>query len=213
MGVVNIEVEKRTYPTALTLGLTASLFPQLSQVFPTGLMRKAATSVVAEVPCSMKPTWNPLTIADLTAVPTEGANCQCCCSLVTKLCLNLCNLTDCSLAGSSVHGILQARTLEWVAISFSREASWPTDWTQLFCNGRQILYHWATREAHSRGQIQAPIEHHSQHWWAEGTSQPTRWYTGEFPSWGEKQSVLIKIATSSGCKFVFLVLDFSIRSS
>ena len=157
--------------------------------------------------------WNPLTIADLTAVPTEGANCQCCCSLVTKLCLNPCNLTDCSLAGSSVHGILQARTLEWVAISFSREASWPTDWTQLFCNGRQILYHWATREAHSRGQIQAPIEHHSQHWWAEGTSQPPRWYTGEFPSWGEKQSVLIKIDTSSGCKFVFLVLDFSIRSS
>ena len=68
--------------------------------------------------------WNPLTIADLTAVPTEGANCQCCCSLVTKLCLNLCNLTDCSLAGSSVHGILQARTLEWVAISFSK------NWTQ-----------------------------------------------------------------------------------
>ena len=148
MGVVNTEVEKRTYPTGLTLGLSGSLFPQLSQVFPTGLTKKAATLVVAEVPCSMKFTWNPLTIADLTAVPTEGANCQCCCCcLVTKLCLNLCNLMDCSPPGSSVHGILQARTLEWVAISFSREPSWPRDWTRLFCNGRQILYHWATREA------------------------------------------------------------------
>ena len=37
--------------------------------------------------------------------------------LVTQLCLTLCNPTDCSLAGSSVHGILQARILEWFAIS------------------------------------------------------------------------------------------------
>ena len=35
-------------------------------------------------------------------------------------CLTLCNPMDCSLPGSSVHGILQARILEWVAVSFSR---------------------------------------------------------------------------------------------
>ena len=35
--------------------------------------------------------------------------------------------------GSSVHGILQARVLEWVAISFSRGSSWPRDWTQVSC--------------------------------------------------------------------------------
>ena len=38
---------------------------------------------------------------------------------------------DCSPSSSSVHGILQARILEWVAISFSRESSWPRDQTQV----------------------------------------------------------------------------------
>ena len=45
--------------------------------------------------------------------------------IVAQSCLTLCNPMDCSLPGSSVHGILQARLLEWVAISFSRVASWP----------------------------------------------------------------------------------------
>ena len=40
--------------------------------------------------------------------------------LVTQSCLTLCDPMDCSLPGSSVHGILQARILEWVAIPFSR---------------------------------------------------------------------------------------------
>ena len=40
-----------------------------------------------------------------------------------------CNPMDCSLPGSSVHGMLQARILEWVAISFSRGSSQPRDWT------------------------------------------------------------------------------------
>ena len=55
---------------------------------------------------------------------------------------------DCNLPGSSVCGILQARILEWVAISFSRESSQPRYWTCVSCIGRQILYHWATWEAH-----------------------------------------------------------------
>ena len=49
--------------------------------------------------------------------------------------------------GSSVHGISQARMLEWVAISFSRVSSWPRDQTRVLCIGTRILYHWATREA------------------------------------------------------------------
>ena len=43
--------------------------------------------------------------------------------LVSQLCLTLCNPVDCSPLGSSVHGILQARILEWVAISSSRGSS------------------------------------------------------------------------------------------
>ena len=39
-------------------------------------------------------------------------------------CPTLCNPMDCSLPGFSVHGILQARTLEWVAISFSNAGKW-----------------------------------------------------------------------------------------
>ena len=42
---------------------------------------------------------------------------------VALLCLTLCDPMDCSLPGSSVHGIFQARILEWVAISFSRRSS------------------------------------------------------------------------------------------
>ena len=56
----------------------------------------------------------------------------------------LCNLMDCNLPGSSAHGILQERKLEWAAIPFSRESSWPRDWTHLSYfswTGRWILYH------------------------------------------------------------------------
>ena len=61
--------------------------------------------------------------------------------------LTLCDPMDCSLPGTSVPGIFQARILEWVAISFSRASFWPRDGIHLSCIGRQILYCWATREA------------------------------------------------------------------
>ena len=54
-----------------------------------------------------------------------------CCCLVTKSCPTFCYPTDCSLPGSSVHGISQERILEWVAISISRGSSWPRDWTHI----------------------------------------------------------------------------------
>ena len=44
-----------------------------------------------------------------------------------------CSPTDCSPPGSSVHGISQARILEWVAISFSRDSSWPRDGRWVSC--------------------------------------------------------------------------------
>ena len=52
-------------------------------------------------------------------------------SEVSQSCLTLCNPMDCSPPGSSVHGIFQARILEWVAISFSRGSSQPRDQTQV----------------------------------------------------------------------------------
>ena len=61
-------------------------------------------------------------------------------SEVTQSCLTLCDPTDCSLPGSSIHGIFQARVLEWVAIPFSRGSSQPRDRTQVsHIAGR--LYH------------------------------------------------------------------------
>ena len=72
------------------------------------------------------------------------------CSLIAQSCLTLCDPTDYSPLGSSLHGISQIRILEWVAISFSRGSSWPRDWTRvssISCIDRWILYQWATREA------------------------------------------------------------------
>ena len=62
-------------------------------------------------------------------------------------CPTLCNPIDYSLLGSSVHGILQSRILEWVSIPFSRESSWPRNWTQIFCIAGRFFTIWATREA------------------------------------------------------------------
>ena len=51
--------------------------------------------------------------------------------LVVQSCLTLCHHMDSSPPASSVHGILQARILEWVAMPSSRGSSWPRDQTQV----------------------------------------------------------------------------------
>ena len=66
--------------------------------------------------------------------------------LVAQSCLTLCDLIDCSLPGSSVHGIFQARILEWVAISFSRGSSQPRDGTQVSSIAGRRFTVRATRE-------------------------------------------------------------------
>ena len=66
------------------------------------------------------------------------------CCLVAQSCLTFCDPTDWSPPGSSVHGISQARTLEWAAISFSRGSSRLGDGTCISRINRWILYHWAT---------------------------------------------------------------------
>ena len=66
-------------------------------------------------------------------------------SEVSQSCPTLCDPLNCSLPGYSVHGILQARILEWVAISFSRGSSWSRDQTWVSCvTGRRFML-WTTR--------------------------------------------------------------------
>ena len=75
--------------------------------------------------------------------------------LVAQLCSTLCDPMDCSPPGSSVHGISQARILEWVAISFSRGSSKPRDWTQVFhIVGRRFTV-WAIPFSRGSSQPQA----------------------------------------------------------
>ena len=66
------------------------------------------------------------------------------CVLVPQSCLTLCNPMDCSPPGYSVHGILQAGILEWVAIPFSRRSSWPRGWTLVFQIAGKFFTIWAT---------------------------------------------------------------------
>ena len=61
------------------------------------------------------------------------------CVLVAQLCPKLCDPMDCSPPGSSVHGILQAGILEWVAISFSGGSSQPRDQTQVSCTAGEFF--------------------------------------------------------------------------
>ena len=57
--------------------------------------------------------------------------------------VRLCDPMDCSLQGFSVHGIFQAKVLEWVAISFSKGSSWPRDRTQVSCIAGRCFTVWA----------------------------------------------------------------------
>ena len=56
---------------------------------------------------------------------------MCAVCYVTQFCPTLRNVMDYSLPGSSVHGILQIRILEWIAMPSSRGSSWPRDWTSI----------------------------------------------------------------------------------
>ena len=58
-----------------------------------------------------------------------------------------CSPIGCSLSGSSVLGIFQARIPEWIAMPFSRGSFWPRDWTQVFCITKRFFTIWATKEA------------------------------------------------------------------
>ena len=104
----------------------------------------------------------------------------CVCAKSLHLCLTLCDPIDCSPPGSSVCRILQARILEWVAMS-SRGSSWPRDGnpSHISCTDRQVLYHWrhlgSPRKADARCNTTATTQIRTEV--AALTTQSTNHYT------------------------------------
>ena len=100
-----------------------------------------------------------------------------CVCVHAQSCPSLCDPMDCSPPGSSVHGISQARILEWVAISCFRGSSWPTDWIQVSCLGRQILHCLRYLESVRIGVIGPKKSQEGQHlsphsWWGLPAALP-----------------------------------------
>ena len=62
---------------------------------------------------------------------------------VVQLCLTLCDPVDCGPPGPSVHGILQARLLEWIVIPFARGSFWPRDQTRVSFTAGRFFTVWA----------------------------------------------------------------------
>ena len=98
--------------------------------------------------------------------------CVCVCVLVAQLCPILCNSWDCSLPGSSVLGILQARILEWVPIPFSRDLPNPGIKPSPHTAGRFFSI-WATREALWEPQLPCIVSTHTRDFAMELSLQPT----------------------------------------
>ena len=71
-----------------------------------------------------------------------------CHTQLLQSCLTLCDPMDSSPPGSSVHGILQARILEWFSMTASRGSSQPRDWTWVSCIAGRFFTIWATWETH-----------------------------------------------------------------
>ena len=83
--------------------------------------------------------------------------------LVTQSCPTLCNSMDCSPQGFSVHGILQARILKWVAIPLSRGSSWPKDQTWVSCRSPSSQADSVPSEPPGKPQNRGkfPVYHHT----------------------------------------------------
>ena len=120
-----------------------------------------------------------------------------------------CNPKDCSPPGSSVHGISQARILEWVAISFPRGIFLDQDWTRVSSISGQICYRWARGEAQATKESQHSVicvwdrtfvsDHSSQLSFVDvwrcicyGLEYPLGWVTEE--QWEEREPRRISIS-------------------
>ena len=114
----------------------------------------------------------------------------------TKSCPTLCDLMDCSPPGSSAQGILQARILEWVAISFSTGFFWPRDQTSVSCIAGRLFIVRATRK------VPEYMSDCPQKW--KNRIQGSGKFLRHFPemlqkriSWGEKLTSLVPPGTNA----------------
>ena len=98
------------------------LSPCVLQKDVLGTLLLSSTSALVSIVNEFIHTWSSGSgQTSLYACVSTGSSSHCC--SVAQSCLTLCDTMDCSLPGFSLHGISQARILEWVAISFSRESS------------------------------------------------------------------------------------------
>ena len=135
---------------------------------------RALVSKSARTPCSPSGCGtNTPSPFPLPANPAEGVSV---CVLAPQSCLTLCNPMDCSPPASPVHRILQARRLEWVAISFSGGSSQPRDQTQVLHIMGRFFTFWTTKEA-QRGRNN---QNQSMYWALPGTLKRAH---ADSPAW------------------------------
>ena len=107
-------------------------------------------------------------------------------SEVAQSCLTLCDPMDCSLSGSSIHGIFQARVLEWIGISFSRGSSRPRNQTPVSRIAGRCFTIWATREAHGKITVSTTVQSFSLNKWPSYCSKALN-----SRIWGKKMLILV----------------------
>ena len=110
-------------------------------------IRISNTVVVIQSPSRVRPFVTPWTAAHQDPYPPPSPRVGSSENEIVQLYLTLFDPMDCSLPGSSVHRIFQARVLEWAAISLSRGSSQPRDQTWVSCITDRCFTVWATREA------------------------------------------------------------------
>ena len=135
-----------TKPKLLEAGaLTSELF-EVAQIVP--MQPCLRTSSLQAFSVHVLSYWEQIILSSLSYMRARMCECVYTKSLPSHP--TLFDHMDCSPPGSSVHGILQTWTLEWVAMSFSRESSWPRDWACVSsgcCIGRWVLFHWTAGDA------------------------------------------------------------------
>jgi len=99
---------------------------------------------------------------------------------------------NCGLPGSTVHRILQARIVEWIAIPFSRDSSWPRDQIQVSCSTGRFFTIWTTREVQIRCNFS---KNYKITLWASTVCEPR---TCRCSSWIKAEEPEIKLPTSVG---------------